>query len=117
MVLKIAIVGSREFQDRGLFEEKMKKIFEDKTDKEVITGDASGIDSWVKNFCVMSAIKCEVVAPIDPTKKINFLYRNIEIITKADKVIAFWDGHSKGTKFVIEYTRARNKPIEIYVEK
>lgn len=115
--MKIAIIGSREFGDRDFVEKKVLEIIKTLVSGDgIITGDARGIDTWVKGTCVRAAIPCEVIAPIDPTKKINFLYRNIEIITKADKIYAFWDGHSRGTKFVIDYAKARNKPMEVIVE-
>ncbi len=34
----------------------------------------------------------------------------------ADAVIAFWDGKSKGTKYVIDRCKKVNKDIKIYVK-
>ena len=45
------------------------------------------------------------------------LIRNLEIIDYADEVIAFWDGESHGTKYVIDNCRNRIKKIKIYVAK
>jgi hypothetical protein len=41
------------------------------------------------------------------------LKRNLEIIEYADRVIAFWDGKSRGTKFVIDQCEKINKPVEV----
>ena len=43
------------------------------------------------------------------------LKRNITIIENADLVLAFWDGTSRGTKYVIDNCKKRNIPIQIHV--
>ena len=113
MNMKIAIIGSREFKQMNLVEETLfyrLPYF----NTEVITGGAKGIDTYVEEYCKRKKIPCEVIIPINPKDKLSYLFRNVEIITKADKIIAFWDGKSKGTKFIIDYATARNKDIEIY---
>ena len=42
------------------------------------------------------------------------LKRNLQIIDYADEVIAFWDGMSHGTRFVIENCKRKNVPIKVY---
>lgn len=42
------------------------------------------------------------------------LKRNITIIEHADLVLAFWDGKSHGTKFVIDNCKKRNIPIIVH---
>jgi len=83
------------------------------SDVEVITGGAKGVDKFVEEYCKRKRIPCEIIRPINPANKLDYLFRNVEIITKADKILAFWDGKSKGTEFVINYTKARNKDIEL----
>jgi hypothetical protein len=110
--MKLAIIGSRDFRNKELVENTLSKElihFED----SVITGGARGVDTWVEEFCKKDCTPCEVIRPINPSDKLSYLFRNIEIITKADRIIAFWDGESKGTKFVIDYAKARNKDINI----
>ena len=41
------------------------------------------------------------------------LRRNDIIINEADKIIAFWNGKSTGTKYVINRAKKLNKPLEI----
>ena len=43
--------------------------------------------------------------------------RDLEIIDNADFVLAFWDGKSRGTKFVIDNCRKINKPIRVLISK
>ena len=114
--MRIAIIGSRNFNNRTLVINRITEIINNNLIDQVISGGAKGVDSWVEEVCKHKKININIIRPINPTEKINYLYRNIEIITLADKVYAFWDGKSKGTQFVINYCRARNKPLEIIKE-
>lgn len=124
--MKIAVIGSREFKNKELIEKEMTEAFriiegsrlDSKfTKRTLISGGARGVDSLAFDFAFKNDIYCEVIEPINRLNKINYLFRNVEIITKADKIIAFWDGKSKGTKFVIDYAKARYKDIKIIREK
>ncbi|HBJ10849.1 MAG TPA: hypothetical protein DDY61_03955 [Ruminococcaceae bacterium] len=42
------------------------------------------------------------------------LKRNLQIIAYADEVLAFWDGESHGTKYVIENCKKQNKQVKIF---
>jgi len=114
--MKIAIIGSKDFKDKEFVEKKLAKEITE-TNIAVITGGASGVDTWVEEFCKKNYIFYEIIRPINPANKLDYLFRNIEIITLADKIIAFWDGESKGTKFVIDYAKARGKKVEVIIRK
>jgi len=40
--------------------------------------------------------------------------RNRQIVADADRVVAFWDGHSRGTKSTIGIANRQGKPVEVY---
>ncbi len=44
------------------------------------------------------------------------LKRNLLIIDYADYVLAFWDGKSYGTKYVIDNCKKKNKPVRVLIE-
>lgn len=46
-------------------------------------------------------------------KKIAPLKRNVQIIEKADKVVAFWDGASHGTSNSLQLAKEQGKPTMI----
>ena len=94
--MKIAVIGSRTLTVRNL----EKYIPKDTT--EIISGGANGIDRCAKEFAVKNNIRYT-----------EFL----EIIDNADFVLAFWDGKSRGTKFVIDNCRKINKPIRVLISK
>ncbi len=119
--MKVAIIGSREYKDKLKVWAKLSSIFCNKNgypniDLEIISGGARGVDTWAVEWAKAAKINIsiEIIKPINPTDKFSYLLRNVEIITKADKIIAFWDGKSRGTKFVIDYAKAREKDIEVF---
>ncbi len=54
---------------------------------------------------------------IHPEKREYYLHRNAEMVGMCDRVIAFWDGVSRGTKFTIDYAKARNLDVKIFNPK
>lgn len=110
--LKIAVIGSR----TGFCYEDIAKVLTKEftnINNSLITGGAGGVDEFAIKFAILDCVGFEIIRPIDKKSKIHYLFRNIEIITKADRIIAFWNGESKGTKFVIDYALARDKDLII----
>ncbi len=112
--MKIAVIGSREFKSKGVVNNILMKELIGKFEDVVVTGGARGVDRYAIDFCKDFNIRCQIIRPITTKNKLYFLYRNIEIITMADKIFAFWDEKSRGTKFVIDYASSRKKEITIF---
>lgn len=107
--MKVAVIGSR-----GLdFEIQRKYLPADTT--AVISGGARGIDKSAARLAEEYSIPLEEYLP-DYAKYGSRapLKRNDEIIDRADMVVAFWDGKSAGTGYVINLCRKKEKPIIIY---
>lgn len=115
----IAVIGSREGFEDGNVMPHLNEFYDPKNPKKnsFISGGARGVDRIVEKYANTLNIKIEIIRPINPSNKLDYLFRNIEIITKADKILAFWDGTSRGTKFVIDYAKARNKELIIIKPK
>lgn len=108
--MRVAVIGSRKLKVNNL----ENYLPADTT--EIISGGARGIDTSAKEYALSHKIKLTEFLPEDYNKygKAAPLKRNISIIESADLVLAFWDGVSHGTKFVIDSCRQRNIPIIIY---
>ena len=108
--MKTAVIGSR-----SLFIEDIGEYLPEKT-TEILSGGARGVDTCAKNYATKQGIKITEILP-DYKKygRAAPIKRNIEIIEKADAVVAFWDGKSKGTEFVINHCKKHNKTVKIYV--
>ena len=127
--MKIAIVGSRHFDDYNLLKSTMEAYQQEVT--LIISGGAKGADElaeqWSKEFLQQPPI---IIRPnwqdithqdalVKHDDKGNAydaragLRRNEQIADQADLVLAFWDGKSKGTKQMILYTRQIDTKIKV----
>ena len=108
--MKVAVIGSR-----GLLVEDLEKYLPDDT-TEIISGGAKGVDAAAREYALRHGMKLtEYLPEYSRYGRSAPLKRNITIIENADLVLAFWDGASRGTKFVINNCEKRNIPIKIYV--
>lgn len=109
--MKIAVIGSRNFKDQKL----LRTILDAETQMmELITGGAVGADTMAENWAKEKRLPVKIIKP-DYKKFGNYapLERNNQIINSAEKVIAFWDGQSKGTQYVIKECQRLRKPIKV----
>jgi len=110
--MKLAIIGSRDLQIDNLEKYIPPGV------SEIVSGGAKGVDSLAEIYAQRSGIPLKLFLPQYPRYGRGApLKRNIEIISYADAVLAFWDGKSKGTKYVIENCKKRNVPLMVYLLK
>ncbi len=80
--------------------------------KTIVSGGAKGIDTCAKQYAEKNGINIvEILPQYEKYGRAAPLKRNVEIIKIADIVLAFWDGSSKGTKFVIDNCKKMNKEV------
>lgn len=81
----------------------------------IVSGGANGADSIAEFVASRFEIKTEIIKPdfsngYDVRK---YFERNDKIIDKCDKIIAFWDGFSRGTGYVINRCKLLDKDLEV----
>ena len=106
--MRVAVIGSRNLtvKDLGVY------LPEDVT--EIVSGGAKGIDSCAREYALTHGIKLtEFLPEYSRYGRSAPIKRNITIIENADLVLAFWDGSSRGTKFVIDECKKRGIPVKI----
>lgn len=109
--MKVAVIGSR-----GLTIKNLEKYLPEGT-TEIVSGGAKGVDTCARIYAEKSGIKLKEFLPnYARYQKGAPLKRNEEIIKYADTVLAFWDGSSPGTKYVIEICKKEDKPLKIIKE-
>ena len=107
--MKVAIIGSRNLTVDNLG----KYLPEGVT--EIVSGGARGIDTCAREYARANGIKLtEFLPEYDKYGRGAPLKRNLLIIDCADEVIAFWDGVSHGTKYVIENCKEINKKVTVF---
>ena len=102
--MKIAVIGSR-----GLRVDDLGKYLPENT-TEIVSGGAKGVDTSAKEYAEKNNIKLtEFLPEYEKYGRGAPLRRNLQIIGYADEVLAFWDGTSRGTKYVIDNCKKQNK--------
>ena len=114
--MKLAIVGSRSFNDYDLLETWADSIFymQDTDEKFVVSGGASGADSLAEQY-TNTHITTLIKFPAEWNKygKSAGFIRNQQIVDNCDMVLAFWDGESRGTADTIAKAKKAKKPTFI----
>ena len=108
--MKVAIIGSR-----GLSVSDLGRYLPENT-TEIVSGGAKGVDTSAREYALSHGIKLTDFLP-EYTKygRSAPLKRNITIIEYSDIVLAFWDGKSRGTKFVIDNCRKLGVEVRVYI--
>lgn len=109
--MKIAIVGLRNVvvSDIGRYISNVE---------EIVSGGAVGVDRCAAEYAKENGIKLTVFLPqYKLYGRAAPIIRNKEIVDYSDKIIAFWNGSSKGTLSVIKYAQKTGKQCEIVICK
>ncbi len=109
--MKVAIVGSR-----SIFATDLGMYISD--GDEIVSGGAVGVDSCAAEYAKKKGLKLTVFLPqYDRYGRAAPIVRNKKIVDYADKIVALWDGKSKGTLSVIKYAEKTGKICEIILCK
>lgn len=108
---RVAVVGSRRYPRESEVREFVRSLAGGSV---VISGGARGVDAWAED----EARQCGLGVVVHRAhwerwgRRAGFI-RNELIVAEADRVVAFWDGESRGTRHTIEVARAKGKPVEV----
>ncbi len=108
--MKVAVVGSRSYKNY----DKIEEILDELTITEIVSGGARGVDSYAEYYAIKNKLPTTIIKPeYEKYGKRAPIIRNIDIINASELVVAFWDGESRGTKFVIDECKRNNKWIKV----
>lgn len=109
---RIAIVGSRRFPNRQIVADYVKSLPKNST---VISGGARGVDTWAEQAAQDLGLPILTFqADWKSLGKRAGPLRNAQIVSQADRVVAFWDMTSRGTLNTLVLAHEENLPIDIY---
>lgn len=115
----ILVVGSRSFNNYTLMEQYLDKEIGDRKDITIISGGAKGADTLAIDYAKSKGIRYKVYwADWNQYGKRaeyirNELMHSIIAQKEERKVLAFWDGQSKGTKHSFELAQKYKNEIDI----
>lgn len=108
--MKVAVIGSR-----GLWVEDVGAYLPPGV-TELVSGGAKGIDTCAKEYALSHGLKLtEFLPDYRRYGRAAPLVRNREIVAYADQVLAFWDGKSPGTKYVIDQCKKQKKTVTVHL--
>ena len=113
MAKKVVIGGCRDYTDYVFFKSRIDEILKDEKDEIIIiSGHCSGIDLMGERYAEENGVKVEIFLPEwEKYGRATGPIRNKKMVERADLVIAFWDGISKGTKSLIKYAQLSKKEV------
>ena len=108
---RVAIVGSRGWRHDSVAVTDYVAALPEGT--IIISGGAVGVDRAAEAAAECYGHICVVVKPAWKHGRKAGPERNAVIVDLADRVVAFWDGQSRGTASTIALARKAGKPVEV----
>lgn len=108
--MKLAIVGSRCLNNVDI------ETYIQEVPTEIISGGAKGVDTLASEYAIRNNIKLTEFLP--DYKKYGIaapIIRNSQIVESCDKLIAFWDGKSRGTLNSINLAKKLCKQLQVII--
>lgn len=113
----IIICGSRSFADFATFSSVMDDFLSsfDKSEICLLSGGARGTDSLVIQYAEMHGITCRIFPALwHRYGKGAGPIRNRRMLAVADACFAFHDGSSLGTAHMLQISREKGIPTQVY---
>ena len=108
--MKLAIVGSRGITGIRL-EDYIKEL-----PSEIVSGGARGIDTLAADYARKNSITLtEFLPDYQKYGRCAPVIRNRQIIEAADKVLAIWNGKSRGTQNSISLAKRLGKEVSLFI--
>lgn len=116
METKCIIAGGRDFDNADILSDCMYKLFPKPDGKLlIVSGAARGADRLGEDFAYKYELPfIQFPADWDKHGKSAGYIRNSEMSRYADRLVAFWDGKSRGTKNMIELMLRSGKPVDVF---
>ncbi len=109
--MKIAVIGSRNITSID-----MAQYLSD--GDEIVSGGAKGVDTMAAEYAKAHGLKLTVFLPeYERYGRGAPIVRNKQIVDYADRLIAFWNGTSRGTRSVIQYAEKIGKECQVILVK
>jgi hypothetical protein len=115
---KLIVAGGRDFNDYELLSKKLESFrvaaWEVADELEVVSGGARGADSLGERWAKENHVPCIVFpAEWNVYGKRAGPIRNEQMGEYADSLLAFWDGKSRGTGHMINYSK--NNGLNVFI--
>jgi hypothetical protein len=108
---RVAIVGSRDFPNADAVSAFIQSL---PAGTVVVSGGARGVDQWAEDAANALGLQTKIIhADWKNLGRRAGPIRNAEIVASADRLLAFWNGRSRGTLNAVLAARSAGLPILI----
>lgn len=115
--MNVIVCGSRTFDDYNLLTATLSRLAKGFRNLVMYVGDAKGVDSLACRWAYVHGITYKVFhADWNKHGRAAGPKRNAEMVEAAGpkaRVIAFWDGESRGTKNTLDLAKAKGLKTKI----
>lgn len=111
---RVIIAGGRDFTLYQKLEDDVDYLLQNMQEPEIVSGTAKGTDTLAIKYAKEKGLDLkQFPADWDWHGKTAGYIRNKEMADYATHLIAFWDGHSKGTKHMIDIARKQGLKVRL----
>lgn len=110
----LGVVGSRGWVDYAAVEstiDALRRAYPSMA--TIVSGGARGADAMGARYAASRGLAVEELRPDWSQGRGAGMARNSAIVARADAVVAFWDGASRGTADTIRKVNATRKPLRV----
>jgi len=110
--MRVLVCGSRSWHEKDIIRERLAIL---PAGSVIVHGGANGADKMAGQAARDLGLKQEVYLPDwnRHGKSAGFVRNMTMLRTKPNLVLAFWDGHSRGTNHTVEHARQMDIPVEV----
>ena len=113
-MFRVIVAGTRTFNNYDLLKEKLDFYLQGKAPIMIISGGAEGADKLGERYATENKfIIMQMDAQWQAYGKAAGPIRNEQMAQKADALILFWDGKSRGSANMLENAKKYNLPVRI----
>ncbi len=114
--MRVAIVGSRHFAELDRVADYVNGL---PARASIVTGGASGVDAAATKAARARGLAVQVLPMSfeEVSDAAAAEERRTRLVEACDTLVAFWDGHSPGTKATVERALEARKEVHVFTSK
>lgn len=106
----LLVTGSRSIEDPWIVDYVLQQVVPAERATCIMHGGAAGVDTLADAWARQQGLPVVVV----PGQRGAYLARDKAMVERADRVVAIWDGHSRGTQYTADTAAGYGKLASLW---